>query len=63
MEEKRLVRVHEKKVIGGVCTGLARYFNIDVSKVRLAWVLFSLFGGSGILIYLVLWLILPLRIE
>lgn len=47
------------KKIGGVCGGLAEYFNIDPLLIRLAWVAFTLLGGSGILVYLLLWLLAP----
>lgn len=46
-------------MIGGVASGIARAINIDVTLVRLAFVLVSIFGGSGILVYLVLWAVIP----
>ena len=57
--EKKLYRVNEGKMIAGVCAGLAEYFSIDVTIVRLAWVLFALAGGSGILAYIIAALIIP----
>lgn len=51
----------DDKVIGGVCAGLAEYFGLDVKLVRLAWVVFVLLGGSGLLFYVILWLIMPLK--
>ncbi len=56
---KKLVRVTDEGIIGGVCAGLGRYFNIDAAKVRIAWIIFCLLGGSGILVYLILWLVMP----
>lgn len=56
---KKLSRSKNEKTIGGVCGGLAAYFNIDVTIVRLLFVLVTLFWGTGLLIYLILWLILP----
>ena len=56
---KKLVRVTDEGIIGGVCAGLARYFNTDATKIRIGWVIFCLLGGSGILVYLIMWLIMP----
>ena len=57
--EKKLYRDTHNKVIGGVCAGLAEYFNIDVSIVRLIFVASLILKGGGLLIYLVLLIILP----
>ena len=59
--EKKLYRVNEGKMIAGVCAGLAEYFSIDVTIVRLAWVLFALAGGSGILAYIIALIIMPTK--
>lgn len=59
MSDKRLVRTSHDKMIAGVCGGLAAYFNIDPALVRLAFVLFTLIDGLGLLIYLVLALLMP----
>ncbi|MFO8059590.1 MAG: PspC domain-containing protein [Bacillota bacterium] len=56
---KRLYRSRRNRVIGGVCGGIAGYLAADVSIVRLAWVLFSLVGGAGILLYILAWIIVP----
>ncbi|MEQ8360444.1 MAG: PspC domain-containing protein [Cytophagales bacterium] len=56
---KKLYRNPDDKVIGGVSSGLAAYFNVDVAIVRLIFVLSVLFFGSGVIIYIVLWLIAP----
>ena len=61
MEEKRLVRVEENKIVGGVCTGVAKYFGLRVGKVRLAWLILTLFATAGFWLYVILWLVLPLR--
>jgi phage shock protein PspC (stress-responsive transcriptional regulator) len=50
-------------MLGGVCGGLGRYLNIDSNIVRLFFVLFTLTGGFGVLLYLALWLILPVDDE
>jgi phage shock protein C len=55
----RLFRSATDKVIGGVCGGLAHYFNIDPALVRLAFVVFALTGGAGVLLYIVLWIAVP----
>ena len=47
-------------MLGGVCGGLAQYLKLDPTLVRIAFVLFSLGGGSGFLVYLVLLLLMPL---
>lgn len=56
----RLGRSEKEKVIGGVCGGIAAHFNIDPAIVRLSFALITLAWGSGIIIYLLLWAILPL---
>jgi phage shock protein PspC (stress-responsive transcriptional regulator) len=59
--EKRLQRSRTEKMIAGVCGGLAQYFNIDPTIVRLLWVVITIMGGAGILLYLVLWIVMPLE--
>ena len=56
---KRLYRVREGRVVAGVCGGLAAYFGIDPTLVRLAFALFTVFGGAGILLYLCGWILIP----
>lgn len=56
---KRLYRSRNKRMIAGVSGGLAEYMDVDVTIIRLLWVLVTLFGGSGILAYIVLWIIVP----
>jgi len=55
----RLYRSVKDKTIGGVCGGLADYFNVDVVLIRVAFVLLLLFGGGGFLAYIVLWIVIP----
>lgn len=57
--EKRLYRSRSDRMIGGVCGGLGNYFAIDPTLVRLVFVLLFVFGGSGFLLYLILWIVLP----
>lgn len=56
---KKLYRSVTDKMVGGVCGGLAEYFDIDPVIVRLIFVLAVIFGGSGILAYIILWIIIP----
>jgi phage shock protein PspC (stress-responsive transcriptional regulator) len=56
-------RVRRGKMIAGVCAGLAEQFGVSVTALRLAAVLFTLFGGWGIIVYVILWIIMPYRDE
>ena len=56
---KRLYRSQNERMLAGVCGGLAEYFNIDPTIVRLAFVALALTGGSGLLIYIVMMLVVP----
>ena len=56
---KRLYRLREGRVVAGVCTGIAGYFGIDPTLVRLAFALFTIFGGAGVLLYLIAWIVIP----
>lgn len=58
-KQKKLYRSRKDYLVAGVCGGLAKYFGIDPLLVRLAFVFLTLWGGSGILIYIVLWLLVP----
>ncbi len=57
---KRLMRSSRDKKIGGVCAGLADYFDLDPTIVRIVWLLAIFFGGTGLLVYIILWIALPL---
>ena len=61
--DRKLYRAEEGKMIAGVCAGLAEYFAIDPTLVRLAWVLFCALGGSGVLAYIICALILPSKSQ
>lgn len=56
---ERLYRSEDDVIIAGVCSGVAEYFDTDPSLVRLAWIIFTLLGGSGILLYVVAVIIIP----
>jgi phage shock protein C len=60
---KRLYRSPKERMIGGVCGGLAEYFTVDPTLVRLAAVALLLCFGTGVLAYLVAWVVVPLRPE
>ena len=57
--KKKLCRSATDKKLGGVCGGIAAYLDIDPTVVRLAWVLFTLFVGAGILAYIIALLVMP----
>ena len=57
--EKKLVKSNSERMICGVCGGIAEYFNVDVTLVRILWVIFTLFGGSGVLAYIIAAIIMP----
>jgi phage shock protein C len=59
MNDKKIFRSIDDYMIAGVCGGLAKYFKIDSSLIRIIFVLLALSGGSGVLIYFVLWLVVP----
>lgn len=61
MAAKRLYRSNVSKMIGGVCGGIAEYFDIDPTIVRLIWAFAILCGGFGLLAYIVAWIIIPLN--
>ena len=56
---KRLLRPRQGRKIAGVCQGLAEYFDLDVSLIRLVWVLAVIFGGTGLLAYAIAWIVMP----
>ena len=59
MANNRFYRDSKNKVLGGVCSGLANYFNIDVILVRVLFAASLLFVGVGLGIYLLLWILAP----
>jgi phage shock protein C len=62
MTTKRLMRSRDDKLIAGVCAGLAHYFEVDPTLMRLGFVLLLLMGaGSPLLVYLLLWLVMPME--
>jgi phage shock protein C len=61
MDNRKLFRTRTGNMLGGVCAGLARYLNTDPTVLRLIFVLLAVFGFHGVLIYIVLWLLMPLE--
>ena len=61
--KKKLSKSKYDKKICGVCGGIAEYFNWDSTMFRLAWALFTVLGGSGILAYIVAALVMPDKSE
>ena len=58
--KKKLMRSSTDKKIAGVCAGLADYFDMDPTVIRVLWLLTVLCAGTGILAYIILWIVLPL---
>ena len=58
-QTKKLYRSRQERMIGGVAGGLGEYLNVDPTLMRLAFVILTFFGGSGIPIYLIMWLVIP----
>ena len=58
---KKLYRSHDQKILTGVCGGLAEYFSVDVTLIRLAFVILTIIGGSGLLIYIIMSIIIPIE--
>ncbi len=56
---KRLYRIEYGKKLAGVCGGIGEYFNIDPTVIRLAWIVFCLLGGSGVLAYIIAAIVMP----
>ena len=56
---KHLYRTREGRLVAGVCSGIAAYFGIDPTLVRLTFAVSTIFGGLGILIYLIAWIVIP----
>lgn len=56
---KKLYKSNTNRMLAGVCGGIAEYFNLDPTVVRLAWVVFCALGGSGILAYILAAIIIP----
>ena len=61
--KKRLYKIEEGKILDGVCGGIAEYFDLDPTLVRLLWVLFSACVGSGVVAYIICALVFPRKSQ
>lgn len=59
MNGRKLYKIEHGKKVAGVCAGIAKFLNIDVTIIRLAWVLFTLAGGCGLIAYIIAALVMP----
>jgi phage shock protein C len=58
---KKLARSRTDRKIAGVCAGFAEYLELDVTLVRILWLMLIFFGGWGLLGYLIAWIVMPLE--
>jgi phage shock protein C len=56
---RKLYRSKTNRQLAGVCGGLAQYFNLDATLVRVLFILLAVLGGSGLVLYLAMWIIVP----
>lgn len=56
---RKLRRSRQHRMISGVCGGVAGYFDVDVTLIRLLWLAFILLEGAGIILYIAAWVIIP----
>lgn len=61
--KKRLYKTNEGKKLCGVCGGIVEYFDVDPTLVRLAWIIFSAVGGSGIIAYIIAAVVMPEKAD
>jgi len=61
--KKKLYRSKKDKMIAGVCGGIAEYFDVDPTLIRLLTVIFVLLGGAGVVAYIIAWIIIPKNPE
>jgi len=56
---RKLYRSKSNRQVAGVCGGLAEYFNLDPTLIRVLFVILAVLGGSGVILYLAMWIIVP----
>jgi phage shock protein PspC (stress-responsive transcriptional regulator) len=61
--QRRLVRSVRDKKIAGVCAGFANYLGVDVTLVRIIWLMVVFFGGTGFIAYIIAWIAMPKENE
>jgi len=59
MATKRLYRSQSDRMLAGICGGLAAYLDIDATLLRILWVVVVLLGGFGVLLYIIMWIVVP----
>lgn len=59
MNNRKLYRSSQNKMIGGVCAGLGDFIGMDPTLVRLIFFLLALLGGHGFLVYIIMWIVVP----
>lgn len=63
MKKKKIYKIEKGKKLCGVCGGIAEYFDMDPTLIRLLWILFTAFAGSGILAYVVAAIVMPYKSD
>jgi phage shock protein C len=58
-EPRKLYRSRTQRMVAGVCGGLAEYFNVDTTVIRVLFLVLTLFGGAGLVVYVVMWILVP----
>ena len=58
-ESRKLYRSRNRRMVAGVCGGLADYFDIDPTVIRVVFLILAVFGGTGLVVYLVMWIVVP----
>lgn len=61
--KKRLYKIEQGKKLDGVCGGIAEYFDVDPTIIRLAWILFTAFVGCGIIAYIIAAIVMPRKSD
>jgi phage shock protein C len=61
MQTHKLYRSKSEKMIAGVCGGVGEYFSMDPTLVRLLFAIGAILGGPGVLVYLVMWIVVPVQ--
>lgn len=62
-QPKRLYRSQTNRVLAGICGGFAEYLNLDPTLIRVLWIFLTIFGGSGIVLYIIAYFVIPLNIH
>ena len=62
-QTKKLYRSEKDKIVAGVASGLAEYLDLDATLIRIAFAMLIFFAGSGVLVYLMMWIIIPTRSD